>query len=127
MTLATTRTTRLPKSLTPERVKELKRLAVKIDREEQGEIKALGRSFFRQSDALRAAGRSLRAGRERRGWSVADAAARTGLSVEVIATVEDAPGGDVTFCALTTYATALEMEVSVSVGDRPVVIDGAST
>ena len=61
-------------------------------------------------------GESIRASRQRKGWTLKDLAATTGLSVPYLSDLERRPGVNPTLDTLTTIATALGCSVTDLLG-----------
>ena len=103
------------KTLSPEWVAERKRNAVQMDREERAGLEAQANAFFDQHDTLVAACQVLKAERERRGWSVAEAADRCKLTAEQIERIEGRPSDSVMCNDVFVYASLLDHRIVVGV------------
>ena len=100
------------------RIKELKSLAGRIDREEGAAIQARGRAVFRRHRAMRQVVASLKARRMERGLSLADVAAKTGIAKPNLSRLENNERTSPTVETLQRYAQALGMVVRVELVDR---------
>jgi DNA-binding Xre family transcriptional regulator len=108
---------RSSKVLSPERVRELKALAVKIDREEGEEIRAKGRAYLKHAKKLQAIFCQLQAERQRQGLSLTDIAHRTGIDRARLSRLEKMKYPNVTTETLERYAAALNKQIIVSLVD----------
>jgi len=109
---------RSKKTLPPERVKELKALARKIDREEGAAIRAKGRVVFARHAIRRAAIASLQKERERMGLTLDEVARRCRIDKANLSRLENSPEANPTIETLQRYAEALGKSIEVRLVDK---------
>ena len=110
-----TQTRKTHPALTPQRVAELSELARKIDREERGEIEAMGRAILLQRKAIRDLLAALKAARLGRGLSLADVGERSGIGKANLSRLENDPTPNPTMDTLLRYADAIGVTMNVSI------------
>lgn len=93
--------------LTPAKLRSLKLLAERIDADEASEIKAAGRAAFTEHERMLSVIRSLKAERKRRGLSLADVAAVTGIAKPNLSRLENSEDTTPSFDTLQRYARAV--------------------
>lgn len=105
----------MAKTIDPKRVAELYEAAQRVDRDEQGEIKARGRAVFAQHERLRAIAERLKAERQRQGLSLEQLSSRSGLDVAELERLEKASDINVSLFSLMRYAEVLGQTLRISV------------
>ena len=108
---------RSTKKLDSTKVRQLKKLACRIDRNEGSAIKAQGRAMFLQHERLRAILRALIAERRRQGLSLSDLAQRTGIAKPNLSRLENSTTATPTLDTLERYARAVGKAVQVDLVD----------
>ena len=106
---------RSKKTLPPNRVRELKKLAKRIDAEESEEIKAWARNSFARHERVTKAIKTLKAERERLGLSLSEVSQRAGIDKANLSRLENAQDPNPTFDTLMRYAQALGRELKISI------------
>lgn len=108
---------RILKKNTPEREAELAALRRSLDKE-KASLKAEGKAKVTQARAKRAElGKvfsCLKTEREKQGLSLADMSERCGMAREVISRLENQQSPNPTIATIQRYATALGLEVTLS-------------
>jgi DNA-binding Xre family transcriptional regulator len=99
--------------ISPERVKAFKKLALRIDAEEQAEIKALAKGMFKRHGITRSLVRQLKAKRLENEMSLTELANRTGIAKSNLSRLENSERVSPTLETLQRYALALGMRVRV--------------
>lgn len=107
---------RSKKTLPAERVRELKKVAEKIDREESVVIKKKGRAVKARHDQLRDVAKVLKAERQRLGLSLNDVADRSGIAKANLSRLENDPHPNPTVDTLLRYAQALGRTIHIDLG-----------
>lgn len=110
---------RSSKTLSPERVRELQRLAERIDREEAPEIRRRGRMVKARLDALRDVVAALKAERLRLGLSLTEVGRRSGIGKANLSRLENERDPNPTIDTLMRYAAALDREIRIDLGATP--------
>lgn len=104
--------------LSPERVRALKKLAEKIDREEKNEIVAIGREAFARHERLLHTVTELKAERERLGLTLEEVGRRSGIGKANLSRLENAKDPNPTIATLMRYAKALGKDILITLSDR---------
>ncbi len=110
---------RSSKKLPSRRVRELKRLAEQIDRDEGESIRRRGRAVRARHDALRDIVQLLKAERQRLGLSLTDVGERSGIGKANLSRLENDPDPNPTIDTLMRYADALNKEIRIDITDPP--------
>lgn len=103
--------TRSKKPLSARKISALKQLARKIDASEGNAIRSRGRAIFQRHESLRAMVRALREERRRRGLSLSEISARTGIAKPNLSRLENSEQISPTLDTLERYARAVGMTV----------------
>ncbi len=109
---------RSTRKLSPQKIREMKALAIKIDAEEGPAIRARAASHREQAKALIDVFHQLQAERQRQGLSLAVLAQRSGIDKARLSRLENALHPNVTIETLERYADALAMKLVVSLVAR---------
>ncbi|MCL2649251.1 MAG: helix-turn-helix domain-containing protein [Phycisphaerales bacterium] len=109
--MTTPRTKKTP--LSAAKIKAYKKLAERIDAEEQEEIKALGRAFFKCHDIARQTVQSLKAKRLEIGMNLTELSFRTGIAKSNLSRLENNERFSPTLETLHRYAQALGLHMRV--------------
>jgi DNA-binding XRE family transcriptional regulator len=107
---------RSPRSLPPERVRELEREARRIDQDEAEAIRRKGRAIKARHDQLRNVAKILKAERERLGLSLAQVAERSGIAKANLSRLENDPHPNPTIDTLLRYADAIGSRIEIRLG-----------
>ena len=110
-TKTTPRTRRI--QLSPAQIKAYNKLAKRIDAEEQEEIKALGRAFFKCHDIARQTVQALKAKRIEIGMNLTELANRSGIAKSNLSRLENNERFSPTLETLHRYAQALGLHMRV--------------
>ena len=105
---------RLPEA----QVKALKKLAERIDAEEQEEIKALGRALFKSHDITRQTVQALKAKRLEIGMNLTELANRRGIAKSNLSRLENNERFSPTLETLHRYAQALGLHMRVELNQN---------
>lgn len=104
--------------VSPERARQLKRDAERIDREEAERIKGAGRAALQRHDDIEQLVRLLREERLRQGLSLADVDERSGIGRANISRLENSPDANPTLGTLQRYAEALGRRILVMLAEE---------
>lgn len=110
---------RSTKTLSPERVRDLQRLAEQIDREEAPAIRRRGQAVKARLDALRDIVAALKAERLRLGLSLTDVGRRSGIGKANLSRLENELDPNPTIDTLMRYAAALDREIRIDLAATP--------
>jgi len=99
--------------LTSAKIRELKALARKIDKQESASIKARGRKAFDRHQRLLKIIKQLRKEREKRGLTLTQAARLTGIAKPNLSRLENSTSITPTLDTLCRYAEALGMTFAI--------------
>jgi DNA-binding Xre family transcriptional regulator len=99
--------------LSPAKIRAFKKLAQRIDAEEQEEIKEFARGVFARHTIARDLVRKLKAKRLENGMSLTELANRTGIAKSNLSRLENREGISPTLETLHCYALALGMQMRI--------------
>lgn len=105
-------------TFTPEKRRQYKAEAEKIDREEKAAIMAQAKRAKSRAEMLRRVLRELKAERERQGLSLADLSAQSGIDKAALSRLENAGNVNPKLDTLVRYAQALGVELRMTVEGR---------
>jgi DNA-binding Xre family transcriptional regulator len=108
---------RSSKKLPAEQVRQLKRVAERIDRQERDAIRRKGRAVKARHDRLRDIVGVLKAERQRRGLSLAEVGERSGIGKSNLSRLENDPDPNPTIDTLLRYADALGCAIQISLSE----------
>ena len=114
-------------SLTPEHIREMRRLADRIDREEKDEIVARGREYFDELAEREELVRSLIARRIGQRLSLADVADRMDVHPNDVLRFEDSQDSNPTLEMLQKYARAVRARCDIGLIELEGSADGVAS
>lgn len=109
---------RSKKALSPEKVRQFKALAQRVDHEEKEEVIALARRAFDRHRLLVQTVSELKVERERLGLTLEEVGRRSGIGKANLSRLENAKDPNPTIATLMRYAEALGKDILITLNDR---------
>lgn len=103
------------KTLSAEKIKELSRLAKRIDREEADEIKTIARASLARHDEVRGVIAQLKAARLAQGMTLTAAGEKSGIGKANLSRLENLPDINPTMDTLLRYAETVGVRLAFKI------------